>query len=234
MSAARPDRHGLTRWGASRAGGRRAARASGVTAGVAHPVKSGSLGAWQRAIVAWRLPRLPGPVGHHGNQLVLAGAQSPGLDGHAVPPARVLHRSRGEMLAVERVADRLDVRPGDIHLDRRPRHAARWPMERRRADDARRLDHRSRLRLTVACAVAVTVVPLLVPVTVTVSVSVSPAFPVNEPVNVHAGLVAPGASTTPINVPHVLPARVARFPYTLSTNAVSSPAGTYSGSKPAP
>ena len=76
------------------------------------------------------------------------------------------------------------------------------------------------VRLTVACAVAVTVVPLLVPVTVTVSVSVSPAFPVNEPVNVHAGLVAPGANTTPINVPHVLPARVARFPNTLSTSAV--------------
>jgi hypothetical protein len=68
------------------------------------------------------------------------------------------------------------------------------------------------VNVTVALAVAVTVVPLLDPVTVIVSVCESPATPVNVPVNVHVGLVAPGARVVPISVPQVLPARVARFP----------------------
>jgi hypothetical protein len=73
---------------------------------------------------------------------------------------------------------------------------------------------------TVACAVAVTVIPLFIPVTVTVSVCESPARPVNEPVKLHGELVAPGANVVPISAPHVLPASVAIFPYTLSVNAV--------------
>jgi hypothetical protein len=68
------------------------------------------------------------------------------------------------------------------------------------------------VNVTVALAVAVTVVPLFVPVTVIVSVCELPATPLNGPVNEHAGLVAPGASVVPINVPHVLPARVERSP----------------------
>jgi hypothetical protein len=68
------------------------------------------------------------------------------------------------------------------------------------------------VNVTVALAVAVTVVPLFVPVTVIVSVCDWPAVPVNVPVNVHGALFAPGANLTPINVPHVLPARVARLP----------------------
>jgi hypothetical protein len=68
------------------------------------------------------------------------------------------------------------------------------------------------VNVTVALAVAMTVVPLFVPVTVIVSVCDCGACPVNVPVNEHVGLVAPGASVVPINVPHVLPARVARSP----------------------
>src|SRR5580658_2626164 len=68
------------------------------------------------------------------------------------------------------------------------------------------------VRPTVALAVAVTVTPLFVPVTVTTSVCVAPDDPLNGPVKLHGALDAPGASVTPINAPHVLPGRVARFP----------------------
>ena len=70
----------------------------------------------------------------------------------------------------------------------------------------------SGVNVTVAIAIAVTVTPLLTPVTVTVSVCDAPPGPVNGPVNEHGALDAPGANVTPINAPHVLPARVARFP----------------------
>jgi hypothetical protein len=74
---------------------------------------------------------------------------------------------------------------------------------------------------TTAIAIAIAVNPLMsTPVTVTVSVCDAPATPVNGPVNVHGELDAPGANVTPINAPHVLPARVAIFPYTLSVNDV--------------
>jgi hypothetical protein len=76
------------------------------------------------------------------------------------------------------------------------------------------------VNVTVACAVAVTVVPLFIPVTVTVSVCDAPAAPVNGPVNEHGLELAPGASVVPINAPHVLPGRVDRSPYTLSTKLV--------------
>ena len=66
---------------------------------------------------------------------------------------------------------------------------------------------------TVACATAVAVNPFeSIPLTVTVSVCEAPAVPVNGPVKLHGLLDAPGASVTPINDPHVLPARVAMFP----------------------
>src|SRR5436305_2667467 len=68
------------------------------------------------------------------------------------------------------------------------------------------------VRLTVAWAVAVTVWPLPVPVTVITSVWLAPAAPLNGPVNEHGELVAPGASVTPIRVPHELLGRVARSP----------------------
>jgi hypothetical protein len=69
------------------------------------------------------------------------------------------------------------------------------------------------INVTVACAVAVAANPFeSVPDAATVSVWESPARPVNEPVKLHDGLVAPGASVTPISASHVLPARVARFP----------------------
>jgi hypothetical protein len=66
---------------------------------------------------------------------------------------------------------------------------------------------------TVAIAIAVAVNPFeSTPFTVTVSVCESPALPANGPVKVHGWLDAPGANVTPISVPHVLPARVARSP----------------------
>src|SRR5436305_1385194 len=68
------------------------------------------------------------------------------------------------------------------------------------------------VRLTVAWAVAVTVWPLPVPVTVITSVWLAPDAPLNGPVNEHGALVAPGASVTPMNAPHVLPGSPARSP----------------------
>src|SRR5580692_2338313 len=77
------------------------------------------------------------------------------------------------------------------------------------------------VRVTVAWAVAVAVLPLeSTPWTVTVSVWLAPETPMKEPGNVHGADDAPGASVTPISVPQVEPASVAKLPYTLSTSEV--------------
>src|SRR5580704_15290683 len=67
--------------------------------------------------------------------------------------------------------------------------------------------------VTVALAVEVAVLPLVsVPSTVTMSVWLAPALPVNAPVKLHDGEVAPGARVVPMRLPQVEPGRVARLP----------------------
>src|SRR5438309_744595 len=81
------------------------------------------------------------------------------------------------------------------------------------------------VNVTVAFAVAVAVLPFeSTPLTVTTSVCEAPDTPVNCPVKLHGGLVCPGASVTPINVPHVVAEILAdvtdRSPYLSSTKDV--------------
>jgi hypothetical protein len=81
------------------------------------------------------------------------------------------------------------------------------------------------VNVTVAFAFAVAVFPFeSTPLTVTTSVCEAPDTPVNCPVKLHGGLVCPGASVTPINVPHVVAEILAdvtdRSPYLSSTKDV--------------